>query len=450
MIGRAAATRRSTNDRAVTRRSSVMLVVTVLVAGLLFTFSLRGVRWGELTEAIGQANTLLLACAAIVLSGSYFARGLRWRIQIRVATPITPLMGFWTAMSSALTNNLLPLRAGEVARPLVTSRAVNVSVGYAAAAMLVEHIADIVALVVMTVIASVSREPIPAWLLNAARAFTALGLIGALTLFLLARMERTFGRVADRLPLPAAIASAVSATTGKFVAGLRALQRPADAFSYVALTAIVWLLDILTGLVIASALHLRLLWPQMTLLLVALSLSSAAPSTPANIGIWQLVAVAVLVPFGFARVDALAYIIVFQVVTYGIETMWGLIGLAAIAYAAPSARRRDKHRDERNARAPDLGVSPPLSPKVDHTVTWPAHPLAIIGLVSGVLAWFVIPVIGAVIAIIAGHSAHWVIMRSDGVVRGKILASVGLILGYSQLAMIILLVGVTHFPSPLT
>ena len=459
MSGQVAAIRRNANDPAA-RRSSVMLVTTFLVAGVLLIISVRGVQWGELGAAIGRANPLLLVCAAIVLSGSYFARGLRWRIQIRGATPITPLMGFWTAMSGALTNNFLPLRAGEITKPLVTSRAVNVSVGYATAAMLVEHVADIVALVIMTVIAAASRESMPVWLLNAARAFAALGLIGALTLLLLARMERTLGHLYDRLPLPTAITRAISATTGTFVAGLRALRRPADALTYVVLTLVVWLLDILTGLVIASALHLRLSWPQMTLLLVALSLSTAAPSTPANIGVWQFVAVAVLVPFGLARVDALAYIIVFQIVTYGIETMWGLIGLAAIAATSPTAGPGDRRHDGHHSLGTDLDGSPSPPTQaitirmgiawLQRNVTRHVHPMAVIGLLSGVLAWLVIPVIGAIVAIIAGHWACWAIVRSDGAQRGKTLASVGLILGYTQIALIVMLVGATRLPLPWT
>ncbi len=39
------------------------------------------------------------------------------------------------------------------------------------------------------------------------------------------------------------------------------------------------------------------------------------------------VAVAVLVPFGFSRADALAYILISQILNYLVVTFWGVIGL---------------------------------------------------------------------------------------------------------------------------
>lgn len=427
--------------RAATRRSYTVLIITFAVAGVLLALSVHGVRWSDLGDAIGRTRPSLLVLASMVLSGSYFARGLRWRLQIKAETPITPLMGFWTAMSGALTNNLLPLRAGEIAKPLVTSHAVNVSIGYAVAAMFVEHVADIIALVVMTAIVALSHAPMPAWLRYAAWVFAALGLLGALALFLFVRIERTLGRLVNRLPLPATAAHAVAATTTKFVAGLRALRRPTDCLAYAALTAIVWVLDIVTGLVIAAALHLPLSWAQMTLLLVALSLSTTAPSTPANIGVWEFVAVAVLVPFGVARMDALAYIIVFQAVTYGIETMWGLTGLAAIAITARPRWRGGERRD----------AVPPVYIGADSSCaetqgTQRLCRAALTSLILGALGWLLLPIIGSAIAIVFGHWAHWEIGRSGGALRGRPLASAGLILAYSQFGLIIMLAGMMRLP----
>jgi hypothetical protein len=66
---------------------------------------------------------------------------------------------------------------------------------------------------------------------------------------------------------------------------------------------------------------------QSFILLAALGLSSAIPSTPGYIGVQQFVAVSVLVPFGFSRPAALAYILIAQVFNYLVISFWGLIGL---------------------------------------------------------------------------------------------------------------------------
>ncbi len=67
--------------------------------------------------------------------------------------------------------------------------------------------------------------------------------------------------------------------------------------------------------------------PQAFILLAALGLASALPSTPGAVGIFQLVAVTILIPFGFSRDSALAYILVAQAGGYFVITVWGTIGI---------------------------------------------------------------------------------------------------------------------------
>jgi len=58
------------------------------------------------------------------------------------------------------------------------------------------------------------------------------------------------------------------------------------------------------------------------LLLTALGLGSALPSTPGYVGIYQFVAVTVLTPFGIGRDEALAFILVLQVLGSGWCCVW--------------------------------------------------------------------------------------------------------------------------------
>lgn len=67
--------------------------------------------------------------------------------------------------------------------------------------------------------------------------------------------------------------------------------------------------------------------------------------------------------------------------------------------------------------------------------------MAIISLIFGVLSWCVLPFIGAVVAIVCGHSARSEIRRAPpGSIEGDGMAVAGLILGWAHLALIILLV----------
>lgn len=58
-------------------------------------------------------------------------------------------------------------------------------------------------------------------------------------------------------------------------------------------------------------------------------MGSALPSTPGYVGIYQIVAVTMLTPFGVSKADAIAYIFLFQALNYAIVLFWGLMGIAA-------------------------------------------------------------------------------------------------------------------------
>jgi Domain of unknown function (DUF4190) len=75
----------------------------------------------------------------------------------------------------------------------------------------------------------------------------------------------------------------------------------------------------------------------------------------------------------------------------------------------------------------------------------PTSTSAVVSLVFGLLAWIMLPVIAAIVAVVAGHMARSEIRRSEGEVQGDGMALAGLILGYINLALgalVILLIAV--------
>ncbi|MGJ4730040.1 DUF4190 domain-containing protein [Luteimonas sp. SDU101] len=61
--------------------------------------------------------------------------------------------------------------------------------------------------------------------------------------------------------------------------------------------------------------------------------------------------------------------------------------------------------------------------------------LAIVSLVSGILGWTLLPLIGSIVAIITGHMARGEIRRAPERMEGDGLALAGLILGYTMLVL---------------
>jgi hypothetical protein len=68
--------------------------------------------------------------------------------------------------------------------------------------------------------------------------------------------------------------------------------------------------------------------------------------------------------------------------------------------------------------------------------------LAIASLICGIASWFIVPFFGALAAIITGHLAFSEINKGNGLIKGKGMATAGLILGYVQfvLALIVIII----------
>jgi hypothetical protein len=64
--------------------------------------------------------------------------------------------------------------------------------------------------------------------------------------------------------------------------------------------------------------------------------------------------------------------------------------------------------------------------------------LAITSLVSGLVGWTFLPIIGAIVAIITGHLAKKEIRDSAGTISGDGMALAGLIMGYVQIGLVLL------------
>lgn len=190
-----------------------------------------------------------------------------------------------------------------------------------------ERIIDAIALVVVSLICALVLGVKAPELAAAFKIIGIVGIVGALILFLVPRFERFFRRLVQRVPLSERVRSRLETVLVQFLVGVRAFQHPRRALLFLLFTAVIWLIDGLNTIMCGHAFGMSFSLPQALILLAGLGLSSAIPSTPGYVGVYQLVAVAVLVPFGFAKSQVLAYIIVAQALIYLVVTFWGLLGI---------------------------------------------------------------------------------------------------------------------------
>jgi hypothetical protein len=81
----------------------------------------------------------------------------------------------------------------------------------------------------------------------------------------------------------------------------------------------------------------------------------------------------------------------------------------------------------------------PVAPVYVAPVAAPTNTLAVVSMIFGIAGWVVLPVIGALVAVITGHISLGQLKRgSEG---GKGMAVTGVVLGWVQLGLTVLFVG---------
>ncbi len=233
-------------------------------------------------------------------------------------------------------NAYLPARAGELIRSAYLGRQQGLGTSFVLATALVERSLDVVALVLIGSVSLLFQPDISPLLANALRLMAFAGTVGLLIIIAAPFQEKLIKSVIAKFPLPDKISLLVAKQLTLFLIGIRSLHNSRRLGFFTLLTAVIWLVDAFANTVGVRIISQTLTISQALILLSALGLSSAIPSTPGYIGVYQFVAVAVLTPFGFSRANALAYILISQVLNYLLVSIWGLIGLWRINKSRPS------------------------------------------------------------------------------------------------------------------
>ncbi len=77
----------------------------------------------------------------------------------------------------------------------------------------------------------------------------------------------------------------------------------------------------------------------------------------------------------------------------------------------------------------------PSQPQSIPPVVVQTSSMAVVSLIAGIVSWFMIPVLGAIVAVVTGNMAKKEIRASGGLLTGDGLATAGLVLGWIQLGL---------------
>ncbi len=309
------------------RSRALHLALAAVLAAALLYYSLRGIDWSKVWVTLSNAESKYILAWLSIVTFSLFLRALRWRVLLSAEGPVSIPTAFWATSAGYFGNNFLPFRAGEVVRTLMISMRTGMSKSFVLTTALSERIFDAITLVGIAAIVLLTLPIKPGWFAHAATPFSIIGLGGVLAIVLLPKLEPLWEALLRKLPLPHALTEKLIAIMLQVLTGIRAFHDARRLAIFLAFTGVIWTCDSITAVIGMYALGMNISLAVAFLLITGLALGSALPSTPGYVGIYQFVAVSVLVPFGFSKTAAIAYIVLFQGLQFANTAFWGLLAI---------------------------------------------------------------------------------------------------------------------------
>jgi uncharacterized protein (TIRG00374 family) len=310
-------------------RGTRIALGVVVSAGALYLAVPPRAEWARVGEAFARVRWLYVLPLGILSAYSIFARAQRWRLLLRpVGRP--DLLALFSATSIGFfCNMVLPLRVGEVVRPVLLARRTRLPVSSVFASVLLERLFDM--LTVLSFLGIVMLlVPVPDTIRTSGLVFLALA-AGAGTLVLaLQRRQRLALRLVDGTlaRLPERMRGKAQAALHEFIDGLQALGGAGTLLGIVLYSVWVWI-------VIASVFALGFVACGLPVPIVAGGLAVvtvvagavSAPSAPGFIGTFQAGCVLALALFAVEQADAVPYAFVVWGVQWLTQVILGVVFL---------------------------------------------------------------------------------------------------------------------------
>ena len=270
----------------------------MLSLGFLY-WALRGVSFADFVAHVRHANLWLFLVSVALATCTIPARASRWQIILSASGSPVRWRPVWRATAIGfMANNLLPARAGELARAYAASRFVSLPVARSLGSIAVERVFDglIVVLLLALVIATVSFPGggvvVAGASVSATAAWTGGVFILALgVLFFLVHAPRSALRglaALLRRVAPGGSGEFVVRLARSFIEGLSILRSPGDFLRVVAWSLAVWLINAAAFYTAFLAFHLGPLPFGAALLLQGIvAVGVALPSSPGFFGAFE-------------------------------------------------------------------------------------------------------------------------------------------------------------------
>lgn len=320
--------------------------IGILVSAVFIALFVRSTDFVEVRRAFRDANYWWVLASLPVYFAGLWMRTIRWQYLLRPVRKVSTRRLYPVVIIGLMANNLIPARAGELARAYVLGVRERVSKTTALGTIAVDRIFDGITLVPMLLIVAAFagdqahfQVGIGDW--KTTLNFAGLGLVMSVffgvaiaILGFLAFSQRgrdMVHRLIHRFA-PARLKPKVEYLVHSFFDGLKALRSPIDLAVALFVSAISWTLEATMYYMIARGFQIDEPFYVFLLLTAAANLAIAIIASQGGVGPFELVVKETLVSFGIigGAEKAAAYaiglhaVLLFPIIVLGLFLMWSM------------------------------------------------------------------------------------------------------------------------------
>jgi uncharacterized protein (TIRG00374 family) len=304
--------------------------IGIIISLITLVWALQGIRLVDVWTALQKVNYLYLIPASFFVIVTLVGRAVRWRLLFS-PTPLQNLLRFFFIINVGyLVNNLLPLRAGDLVRGLMISKAERVSKVRALSTVLLEHVMDIMILVLLLVLVIQYLPSQPAVVLQAGKVIGVAVLGVMLILGVLSyQKKRALTALSHLLSLANSSKNKqLYRRAESFLDFLHSLKSSQIYLELAGLSLLLWFSAILLAYSLFIAFGLQLPFIAAVFVICIVSLGIAVPSSPGYIGVYHSLVVFALTVYSVDKSLAFSYALVLHgwqyilIMILGVFSLW--------------------------------------------------------------------------------------------------------------------------------
>ena len=315
--------------------------IGIALSVALLAYALWEVDFAQVWQELRRSDPWLFAGATVTGTLTFLLRARRWRTILEPIAPGLPLGALWRSTAiGGMVNNVVPVRAGEIARAFALTReAPQVSFAGSIASLAVDRLFDAIVLVLLMLLAmldprfGVGATADQRALATGAAVSGALGLGVVLVLlyaivFFPARLITLFELFARRVA-PSVERRGVELLR-TFADGLGVLRHPGRFLAVLAWTVLHWLLQALSFWLGFLAVGIPAPFSAALLVQGIIAVAIALPAAPGFFGVFEVAAMAGLALYGVGTDKAISWALGYHILTFIPITVIGLVYFARL------------------------------------------------------------------------------------------------------------------------